>query len=254
MLSMPLIFAVTTAGAIGGVHCVGMCGGISSLFTRLGRQSQAPRPGGRVIPIAVAARGQGMAVLSRYQFMLHGGRIFSYMIAGAVFGAFGAAGMLFKPYLPVQQILFFIGNMMLLLLASRILGWLPSLPGLQMLWVRWYDIWSAKFPLLQHAGRRPFLLGMGWGCLPCGLLYGVAPFALLSGDAWSGAVLMLMFGLSALPHLLISQVVLQKVRHTGGMQFVRYAGGAVLLGLGIFGLWFADMKNMPDFLCVVARS
>ncbi len=35
MLTLPLIIAAISAGLIGGFHCVGMCGGIASLLSRL---------------------------------------------------------------------------------------------------------------------------------------------------------------------------------------------------------------------------
>jgi sulfite exporter TauE/SafE len=40
MLTLPLILAAVTAGIAGGVHCVGMCGGISSMLSRAGAMEE----------------------------------------------------------------------------------------------------------------------------------------------------------------------------------------------------------------------
>ncbi len=258
MLTLPLVFAAMTAGAIGGVHCAGMCGGISMLLTQSGSKSYGGS--GKIIPIALAgqlAEKQvffGLPARLQYQIMLQGGRIFTYMIAGAVLGGLGAAGLLFKPYLPVQQIMFVLGNLMLILLGLRVLGWLPRLPFLQNVLAHLHARLTGRLPLLRQVTQHPFLMGMGWGCLPCGLLYGVAPFALLSGDAWSGALLMLVFGLFALPHLLLTQTVMQQAQNKTIMRGLRYLGAAALLGIGGFGLWYFDMKDMPSFLCLVPAA
>ncbi|PXX46600.1 sulfite exporter TauE/SafE family protein [Undibacterium pigrum] len=262
MLTLPLVFAAMTAGAIGGVHCVGMCGGISTLLTRTGQNRQA-RGASKIIPIAMLAQGaQGSTVRTAnslpgnllYQALLQSGRIFTYVIVGAIFGGLGTAGMLFKPYLPIQQILFVVGNLMLILLGFRIAGLSPHLPLLQHALANLHASLSKKLPSLQEAAKYPFLMGMSWGCLPCGLLYGVAPFALLSGDAWSGGVLMLIFGLCALPHLLLTQALLQQVQGKAIMRGVRYLGALILMGIGVAGLWYFDMKDMPSFLCLVPAN
>ena len=44
--------------------------------------------------------------------------------------------------------------------------------------------------------------GMIWGWLPCGLVYFVLIWALTAGDALSGALMMLAFGLGTLPTLI----------------------------------------------------
>lgn len=260
MLTLPLVFAALTAGAVGGIHCVGMCGGISGLLTQAGQKHGiSPARPNKVIPIAAVSHGSfgqdksgSLHARVMYQGLLQGGRIFTYMIVGAFFGGLGAAGMVLKPYMPVQQMLFTLGNLMLILLGLRLLGLLPNVPFLQKGLSGWYDKLGKRLPSLQQAANYPFFLGMGWGCLPCGLLYGVAPFALLSGSALSGAMLMLVFALGALPHLLLTQVIMQQARNYRLMKSLRYTCATVLMVVGALGLWYFDMKNMPAFLCLVA--
>lgn len=261
MLTVPLALAALSAGAVGGVHCVGMCGGIATLLSQAGG-GLAPNRFGKFIPLQNISAPQpsstrrAAAAGWRYQLQLQSGRIFTYMLIGAVFGTLGAAGFLFRPYLPVQHILFVAGNLALIMLGLRLLGVAPRLVGLKALADRLLQLAYAVMPGIRQGSRYPFLIGMSWGCLPCGLLYGVAPFALLSGDGVSGALLMLLFGLSALPHLLLVQGLSRSRQLQNGKltRVLKLAAAAILIALGLLGLWYFDMKNMPGFLCVLPNS
>ena len=248
MLTLPLVLAAITTGLAGGVHCVGMCGGISTLLTQAGTR--------RIIPIGSV----GSPVVSRprtalrFQVLLQAGRLTTYMLIGALLGALGSAGILLPPHWPLHQILYVFGNLALIFLGLRVLGWRWQVTALSKWGANLQARLFAALPALKHGLRWPFLIGMGWGCLPCGLLYAVLPFALLSGAAWSGAVLMLLFGLCALPHLLLSQGIFQAISRVGVPPAARYAGAVLLIGLGSVGFWYVDMQNMPGFLCVVALT
>lgn len=200
MLTWPLVLAALTAGLMGGVHCVGMCGGLS--------QWLLPAPNARrVIPIlAVAPAGDklpngttGATATLRATLgtllVLHAGRLTTYAVIGAMAGLSGSAALSFRqvPHWP----LFLLGNLALLYLGARLVGW-------QWPWRLSPALTARLLRLLPRpANYPPFLNGLAWGCMPCGLLYSVLPFALLSGAAWSGALLMLLFGLASLPHLLM---------------------------------------------------
>lgn len=253
MLTLPLAFAALTAGAVGGVHCAGMCGGIASL---LSKKRVSDKPAGTASPMLFVQNQRRPRLLpgfSPYQFQLHCGRIFTYVLAGAVIGGMGGAGMLLKPYMPVQTFLFVAGNLMLIFLGLRLLGLIPAAAAAR----HWLDRVMAGvasvMPSLPKGGRYPFFVGMGWGCLPCGLLYGVAPLALLTGDAWSGALVMLIFGVAALPHLLLTQRLLARGRAAAGGRIWRLGSSVALIAIGLFGLFHSDMKAMPELLCVVPR-
>lgn len=292
MLTFPLMLAALSAGLAGGVHCVGMCGGIASMLSRPPSRSSSVVNGavkgaegkrtstvGRVISIAVEPVGAGgvggtggtaqlnaatsasasivsagkiRQSLPTYAIALHAGRLFTYMLIGAVLGGLGTAGLLFQPYLPVQTFFFTVGNAALILLGCRLLGLLPKrLPweGVLLTVQKWG---AALLPALQSAREHPFLVGMGWGGLPCGLLYAVAPFAWFSGDPLSGAAIMLLFGLAALPHLLITQRLARLSRGSthAAWQGLRRLSALLLIGIGAAGLFYFDMHNMPKFLCI----
>lgn len=276
MLTLPLILAAISAGLIGGFHCLGMCGGIASILSQLPRaarataRSESPANLGmqattavtvKVIPIAVEvtntpnarsiARDARSTLL--YQGQLHGGRLTTYMLIGALFGGLGAASLRWRSELPITPILFVIGNCALILLGLRLLGVQISSLLPHSLSTKLSSVVASLMPASHEARRHPFMVGVTWGMLPCGLSYAIAPFALLSGAAWSGAVLMLLFGLAALPHLLIAQVLSRQIRQSGILRSFQISIAAVLIGFGLLGLFYFDMKNMPDFLCLTPK-
>lgn len=276
MLTMPLALAALSAGLAGGVHCIGMCGGFASLLSKTPEQTRLAAPAlnaYRTIAITPLGMQQPPAQLQQsgvfqrsltHQILLHSGRLFTYMLIGAILGGFGSAGLLFAPYLPMQKILFVIGNLALLLLGLRLLGWrINEFLGWHLHWRAvskiflqlrlWKGYLSQNFLRgfsLAAARRYPFMLGMGWGGLPCGLLYSVAPFAWLAGDPISGALVMLLFGLSALPHLLVAQGMASSKQLTFMSPILRKICALALICVGLVGLYFYDMKGMPSFLCI----
>lgn len=274
MLTLPLVLAAISAGLIGGFHCVGMCGGIASILSRLPSFRSATATASsatssnlnivddspvstrrRVIPIApegdvlAQSTSENFSQLS-YQIQLHTGRLATYALIGAVFGGIGAASLRWTLDFPITSIFFVVGNIALIILGLRLLGVRLHLLIPNNVNEKVQGVYARVMPNLQKASAHPLFLGMSWGGLPCGLSYAVAPFALLSGAAWSGAVLMLLFGLAALPHLLIAQAMSKKLKQHGLMLAVQYLFAAILIGFGLFGLFYFDMKNMPEFLCI----
>jgi sulfite exporter TauE/SafE len=61
---------------------------------------------------------------------------------------------------------------------------------------------------------------------------------------------MLLFGLAALPHLLIAQTISRQLKQHGLMLTLQIFFALVLIGFGLLGLFYFDMKNMPAFLCI----
>ncbi|MBI3230866.1 MAG: sulfite exporter TauE/SafE family protein [Burkholderiales bacterium] len=251
MLTLPLLLAVASAGAVGGVHCAGMCGGVARL---LGTPRERPTIWLKTVPSVAGSAAVPVEPLAtsnwQHSVYLHAGRLSLYALVGAVVGALGAGGIWLLPLASAQHLWFIFGNLALIVMGLRLLHIPLPLSGLVTARLASY---SPLTKLRLHsqqalaAGRRhPFLLGMAWGCLPCGLLFAVLPFALLSSSAWAGGLLMLVFGLTSLPHLLFVQTASQWGRRW------HWVFALVLLSLGLFGLWHWDMQQMPGALCVTA--
>ena len=251
MLTPPLVLAVLSAGLLGGVHCIGMCGGISSMLASAGKPVRKTIP---IIPAPIEP-SPGRYAQWRIPVLLHSGRIFTYILMGAIAGGIGAFGMRIHPFLPMHTLMYIVGNLALIWLGLRLFGYSPHFAALDRLAAKITTRihLSPRYSLLTQTQRFPFLVGMAWGCLPCGLVYGVLPFALLSGNAFSGAILLLIFGLGALPHLLFAQSIANWLHHSKTPTLLRRTGATLLTGIGIVGLWWSfNMSAMPAFLCVTA--
>ena len=211
---MSLALALFVAGLASGLHCAGMCGGISAGFTLI-RPEQ----------------------VWRRQLLLNAGRVTSYAAAGAVAGALGSAGAYAAAALPAQTVLFALSSLFVLLVGIHLAFPLP----LARLEAVGLPIWRRVQPLAVRTLRgrslpQSFLAGMAWGWLPCGLVYGALLAAVFAGGAVEGALAMAAFGAGTLPWLFVAGVAAARIRQWNGLKNVRRAGGIALVLLGAWGV------------------
>lgn len=208
-------------GLLGGLHCVGMCGGI------LGALSLGARPG-----------GTGLALLPM-QLAYNLGRIGSYTLAGALMGALGAVLTQLGSIHTAQRVLYALAALILIGLGLYLGGWWRGLAQIERLG-------GGLWRLLEPLGRRflpvrrvsqAFGLGLVWGWLPCGLVYSVLTWAASSGSALRGALVLFAFGLGTLPNLLAMGLATGALAHWSRNPWVRRLAGLLVLGFGIHGLF-----------------
>ena len=215
MIEFSLLTALL-AGLLGGVHCVGMCGGIVAAFSL--------RPGGSP---------PGMGLHLAYNL----GRVFSYSLFGALAGALGGSLEVAK-FLPVQTLLYVLAQVVMILLGLYLAGLSQSVlvferaGGL---------IWRGVKPLFQKllpvtSWPHAIAAGMAWGWLPCGLVYSVLVSALAAGSATSGAALMLAFGLGTLPNLLGMGLFARSLQPLLQRLLIRRIAGLTVVSFGVWGL------------------
>src|SRR3989338_8878634 len=211
------IVAVFFVGLLGGVHCLGMCGSIVGMLT-----AQLPKHG------------------ARWPFHLaySSGRLASYMASGALAGAIGQAGLLWRDVVPVQHLLFGLSSLMLVALGLYLAGIWGMVRRIEQLGGR---LWQYIRPLTRGllpvtTIARALSLGVLWGWLPCGLVYSVLVTALASGNAQSGALVMLAFGLGTLPNLQALGLFWEGVRRWMQSPRIRMVAGLLVAGLGVCGL------------------
>lgn len=177
------VFSAFLIGLAGGVHCVGMCGGI-------------------VTALRAATPSSSNAFPFTLSYNL--GRITSYSIAGALAGGIGQMS---TAVLPVAGIaLNLLSAVMLACLALYLGQWWLGLRHLEQLggklW-RYIQPLSSQFiPFKTPLHALPY--GFIWGWLPCGLVYSTLTWALTAGTAIDGALIMFCFGLGTLPTLLVA--------------------------------------------------
>ncbi len=213
-----VMVSVFSAGLLSGVHCAGMCGGIVGAVSM-----QLPR--------------NRMPVF--YHLAYNGGRLLSYTAAGVIVGALGKSGLILKGVLPVQQMLFALASVMLIVMGLYLAGIWQGVRHIEnvggMLWKKIQPYSRGLLP----ADSLPKVFGLGvlWGWLPCGLVYTVLLSALAMGGALRGGLVMLAFGLGTLPNLLAVGLFYSSVKKFAQIRLVRLVAGALVAGLGAYGLF-----------------
>jgi len=212
--------AAFTAGIAGSVHCLAMCGGLSGA---LGLRAQ--RAGGPATRTLM------------HQLLPQLGRVTSYALAGAVFGAFGATLAAQFDITAAARVLRILAGLCLLAIAARVLwGWQPLAP-LERLGARMF---AHLTPLLRTRGEPTsggsFLLGILWGWMPCGLVYSMLLFAAVSGGAVHGALMLALFGAGTWPSMLGGSLLSRQLGHWSAARGLHAVTGIALLAFGVLTL------------------
>jgi sulfite exporter TauE/SafE len=200
-------------GLLGGVHCLGMCGGI-------------------VGAMSITTPGVPQAPFWPRQLGYNLGRIASYGIAGLLVGGLGTLLAAASGFHDAQRVLQGLAGVFMLLIGLHIGGWLHLLGPVEqagsLLWQRIEPLSRGLLPV--RSARQAFLLGLVWGWLPCGLVYSALIWALSAGGALQGGLLMLAFGLGTLPNLLLMGAAAARLGAWTRRPAVRWAAGGMLLG------------------------
>lgn len=196
-------FLLGLLGSLG--HCVGMCSAVIVLFDRQ--------------PI----------FQKKFAWLLaHGGRITTYSWLGLIFGAFGQSLFALDKLQAALSILF---GIIAFYMASAFIGLTPSpellFSGLSQRWGKAIRGFKPASPL------SPFLLGLIWGLLPCGLVLTALIAAMASANALLGALTMLIFGVATIPSLFA-------VKWLAGKSTSRiFSRGLASIVMMLFGFQFA---------------
>ena len=172
------IISIAFLGSFG--HCVGMCGGIVLAYSTIKIDPKSSKV------------SQGRAHLL-YSF----GRVFTYSILGAMFGALG--GVVTFSNNANGTLLIFAG-------VAMVLAGLSLMGKIKFLTLIEHSFSSS--PLYKDAFKKVlnsksntsfFVLGMLNGLLPCGFVYFFAITAASTAEPLYGALVMAIFGLSTIP-------------------------------------------------------
>ena len=221
-------FAALAVGFFGGVHCVGMCGGIVGALT-FGLPAETRERPLRLLPYLLA-----------YNLA----RITSYTAAGAIAGTIGLLGLSLVPMQQAQLVLLGIAGVFMVLMGLYVGGWWFGLTRIERAGSR---LWR----FIEPVGRRlmpvrspaqAFGLGLVWGWLPCGLVYSVLIWALSAGGPLAGALLMLGFGLGTLPNLLAMGAFAAQLAAFVRRQWVRRVAGGMVIAFGVYQLLVAGSR------------
>ncbi len=219
------VLSALVVGFLGGVHCVGMCGGVVSALT-FGLPKESRTRVGAMFP---------------FQLAYNLGRIASYVLAG---GLMGGLGFLFAQVLPVyyaQKALFLFAGLFMIAMGLYLGGWWFGLTWLEKagggLWRRLEPVGKRLLPV--RTVRHAFALGLVWGWIPCGLVYSTLVWAVSAGGVLEGAALMLAFGFGTLPNLLMMGLVAGGMARWSRKVWVRRGAGLMVIVFGLYTLWQA---------------
>lgn len=206
-------FAAFMVGFLGGVHCIGMCGGvIGALTMAIDQENQSRR----------------LCILFIYNLS----RIFSYVLIAVLF--FLLADEL-RDYLSLFFTRVFAG-FLLIAMGLYLADWWRGLTLLEkggaIVWRRIQPL--SKFFIPVKTAWQACFLGVIWGWLPCGLIYTALVYSAIAEDVSHAALTMLSFGLGTLPATFLSGLLAEQV-----IGFVRKNNIKVLMALLLitFGLW-----------------
>ncbi|MEE9492138.1 MAG: sulfite exporter TauE/SafE family protein [Gammaproteobacteria bacterium] len=222
---MPIDISFVSAflvGLLGGVHCIGMCGGIVS-----------------VLSIGLADEDRASGAIWQYALAYNIARILSYSVAGMLMGGIGWLVVYWPDIRQLQLVLQILSGLFMISMGLYLAGWwfgLLKLEGLGAgVWKR-IEPYTRRFIPVRSL-HQAFFLGLLWGWLPCGLVYSVLVWSIATASPLMGGLLMLAFGLGTLP-LMISMGAMagrfsnQWIRS----QAARRMAGSLVILLGIYQL------------------
>ncbi|MFT2090866.1 sulfite exporter TauE/SafE family protein [Paraglaciecola sp. 2405UD69-4] len=210
-------------GLAGGVHCVGMCGGIVGAFSY-------------AIP-----KGASTQI---YAISYNLGRISSYTLAGVLTGWLGQ--MVSQQVDQGIVLLQFISSIFLAVLGLYIAGWWQGLLKVEALGrYLWRYIGPLSKKMLPFKSPlQAFPYGAIWGWLPCGLVYSVLTWSLASGSAINGAKIMLGFGLGTIPIMFLMALGFEKSKAYLQHPIVKKIMGVLLLIFALFQMYHTFQSSM----------
>lgn len=219
MIEMNYLVAFTV-GLFGGVHCVGMCGGIVGALS---------------FGLPEHARGRFGALLP-YLINYNLGRLLSYTLGGAVVGGIGALAANMVVLHQAQILLQVVAGVFMVAMGLYLGGWWYGMGHLE-------RIGGKAWRMIEPLGRRllpvrrpsqALLMGLVWGWLPCGLVYSALIWAISAGSAQEGALLLLSFGLGTLPNLMLMGILAGRLTALLRRPPVMHLAGAVVTVIGLF--------------------
>lgn len=236
-MSYGMLFIV---GLLTSVHCIAMCGGIH-------------------LSQCISSRNAENTSSSRINVIMpsvlyNAGRVVSYTAVGFVLGGAGmiltggsGSGM---PLL-LQGILKITAGLFMVIMGINMLGIFPALRKLQIRFPRKSVI---KINQKKRTEKRPFVVGLLNGLMPCGPMQSMQIIALGSGNPISGTLAMLMFSLGTVPLMLglgslvsaLGKKYTKLVMQTGAILVVVLGLAMLSQGAGLAGIRLDRISQVSD--------
>ena len=245
-MSYGMLFIV---GLLTSVHCITMCGGIN-----LSQCIRSGNPGND--------ENFSKINIIKPTFLYNAGRVVSYSAIGFLLGGIGmlltggsGAGV---PVL-LQGILKMIAGLFMVLMGINMLGIFPVLRRLQ---IRFPKKSAIKINQKKRTEKRPFVVGLLNGLMPCGPMQSMQIIALGSGNPISGATAMLMFSLGTVPLMLglgslvsaLGKKYTKAVMQVGSILVVVLGLAMFSQGAGLTGIRLDETGSTSDITTELNRA
>lgn len=217
----PIFVSAFLMGLIGSGHCIAMCGGIASSLQLASNKRQT----------------------WLYSLAYNSGRALSYMLAGALVAGissqFATQNSTFALFLSFLAGVFMLLVGVYIMRLAATLQWLEKL-GKTLIWQHLIKLNKYLMPI--DSPLKALGYGALWGWLPCGLVYSALTWAMTSGTAINGALVMLAFALGTFPAMITLGVAAQKLNTLFNHPWTRIILGSVIIWYGIYLLIIATDK------------
>ncbi len=178
---MEILITALVLGLMGSFHCVGMCGPIA---------------------LSLPLRGNNFGQKITGGLLYNFGRSTTYGVMGAIFGMIGQS---FHMLGFQQWISVIMGSLMIATVLLPFLFKNHFRISLEFFTVPLRRAMQKLFKERSYKGL--FLIGLGNGLLPCGLVYLAIAGAIGTGSVSLGATFMILFGLGTIPLMLLISLI-----------------------------------------------
>lgn len=212
-------------------HCVGMCGPVIGI---LGMNNSYKR-----IPAAI---------------LYNLGRISTYTLLGVIGGLIAAS---VSDITTIQYVIRYIAGAIMIFIALQLFG-MPQFLGIierpfQYIWKPLQKFSQRFFPIRTALGT--YTVGMIWGLLPCGAVYGPLAVAMGAGSVAKSAGIMFAFGLGTLPIMIGLAIFGTFVGHFFAKKGIRMIAGIIVLIMAIYYLgWIAPQDKVTKRATMVSQQ
>ena len=216
-----MIWTAFLLGFAGSLHCAGMCGPIALALPLPNRSAQ-------------------YLVLSRILYNF--GRIFTYVLLGALFGLLGEGLFLAGG----QKVIAMVAGAALLFAAVGLAQFEYGLFKIP-LFDKMIDKVKQGFGYFYKRPGYLSVMGLGVlnGLLPCGLVYVAIAGAMATGTTYYSALFMLVFGLGTAP-MMFGIGVSRKLFTPGMRKIFRKVAPLLFIGFAVFTIyrgWHAEIPR-----------
>jgi len=177
-INLLTIISIAFLGSFG--HCIGMCGGIVLAYSTIKIEPASSKVSKTIAHLL-------------YNF----GRVFTYTILGAMFGALGGVVVFSNT---ANAALLIIAGVAMILAGLSLMGKIKFLTIIEHS-ISSSNFYKKSFQKILHSKSNVsfFILGMLNGLLPCGFVYFFAITAASTASPFYGALVMFIFGVSTIP-------------------------------------------------------